>query len=159
MNINFQNNVLFQAKIPTKNLTVKQTDKVLRNNLILDYTEKGVSPFKIAKIFDISYDTVHRVLNKMGYKKIAVKVRQKNILELLMQGFSRKEVAKKVGVSIYTVHNVAHENKTYRAFKKIRDADIMKLLEQEVLCRDIAKKWNISEDTVWRINKARKKNL
>ena len=92
----------------------------------------------------------------MGYKKIAVEERQKNILELLMQGFSRKEVAKKVGVSIYTVHNVAHENKTYREFKKIRDTEILKLIDQGIQCRDIAKKWNISEDTVWRINKARK---
>ena len=154
----FYNNLAFQANksATIKKLTQKQSDRILRNKDILNYAKQGVSPFKIAEIFNISYDTVHRIIKKY-IKTNTVEIRHKNILNLLMQGLSRKEIAEKLGISTGTVDNVAHENKTYRAYKQIRDDEIMKLLEQGNTYKNIAQKFDISEDTVWRINKIRKR--
>ena len=154
----FYNNLAFQANksATIKKLTQKQSDRILRNIDILNYAKQGFSPFKIAEIFNISYDTVHKVVIK-NLTRISTQERHNNILKLLMQGFSRKDIASKLGISIGTVHNVAHENKTYRTFKQYRDSEIMKLLEHGVPCKEIAKIWDISVDTVWRINKVRKR--
>ena len=156
----FYNNLNFKAnkRATIKKITQKQSDRILRNKDILNYAKQGISPFKIAEIFNISYDTVHRIIKKY-IKTDTVEIRHKNIFNLLMQGLSRKEIAEKLGVSVGTVNNVAHENKTYRAYKQIRDNNIMKLIEQGIACKDIAEKFNISVDTVWRINKIRKRQL
>lgn len=125
---------------------------------IIQYVKNGFSRKEIGLIFNISENTVSKVIHKHGCY-YPTKVDIKEISKLYDEGLSLKEISQKTGFHKRVIgKNLNKNGKRYeRTFMKYRDdfdvESFRKDYEMQMPIKDICKKYNMTKNTVYRTRK------